>query len=536
MTNTTKTTKTAALKVFEASKLTAGKYAGIPKGTEKTFMPDPLQTYEAFETKKSYGNDARKFAALTVSQISASGLEYMGFFAVPAGLKAAANMARRISGKYYESHFSFGFDAAGRWSYEFDDTDGMTSADGSAEDIGADGVKGFKSSCRHMPAVVWALASFDVVQLWKSKKGFFFFAVGKVDDGRILLLNSGMEGDFMDQSEAAEIAAAVATYPAAPVAACDAPKADDSDESGENTEKSAENCKNSTKNGVRIEKNAEFGSIEIYFNTKPSKEVRDALKGLKFRWHGVKKCWYGYTDEETARRMIEATESIKADNGKETAQEGENARGGMEVCPDAKTAPEVKETAKRDLSREFRRGDVVKITGTTNGRNGYFYVVGLHTDGTPYKLQGLKKFPKYDTFKDEATKNVEYWPLHTYANSPKVRAEFKEAVKFAKISNLGPVSLAAYQAMKRAHAETVEALERVKGRDGSGVYVEEWTKRETEERADLERMERESESLKELDQWKERHQKAEDTPEKLKFGALITGTVVALFRQVSGLR
>ena len=419
-------TKTATFKTFEAARLSAGKYAGIPKGIEKTFMPDPLKTYEAFETAKNYGSDARKFAALTVSQISASGLEYMGFFAVPAGLKAAARMARRVSGEYSGSRFSFGFDAAGRWSYEFDDPEGMASTDGSAEDVGADGVARFSSSMREIPAVVWALASFDVVQLWKNEKGFFFFAVGNVDDGRVLLLNSGMEGEFMDPSEMtedrAEVVAAVANYPAAPVAACEAPK---------------------------------------------------------------------------------------AENGKETAQEGENARGGAEVRHEAETAPEAKETAKRDLSREFRRGDVVKITGTTNGRNGYFYVVDLHDDGTPYKLQGLKKCPKYDTFKDEATKNVEYWPLRTYANSPKVCAEFKEAVKFASISNFGPVSLAAYQALKRAHAETVEALERVKSRDGSGVYVDEWTKMEAEERADLERMELENESLKDLDQWKESHQKPE---------------------------
>jgi len=240
-------TKTATFKTFEAARLSAGKYAGIPKGIEKTFMPDPLKTYEAFETAKNYGSDARKFAALTVSQISASGLEYMGFFAVPAGLKAAARMARRVSGEYSGSRFSFGFDAAGRWSYEFDDPEGMASTDGSAEDVGADGVARFSSSMREIPAVVWALASFDVVQLWKNEKGFFFFAVGNVDDGRVLLLNSGMEGEFMDPSEMtedrAEVVAAVANYPAAPVAACEAPKAENGKEmaqEGENSRGGAE--------------------------------------------------------------------------------------------------------------------------------------------------------------------------------------------------------------------------------------------------------------------------------------------------------
>lgn len=394
----TNTNKTATFKIFEAAKLTAGKYAGIPKGKTVDFLSDVAQKYEKFETAKSYGSNARTLAAMTVSQISAYGLEYMGFFAVPAGLKAAARMTRRVSGEFSGSRFSFSFDAEGRWSYEFDDQEGMESTDGSAEDPGADGVASFASSMREMQAVVWALATFDVVQLWKNVKGFFFFAVGNVDDGRILLLNSGIEGDFFDPSEAVE-----------------APKAENFD---------AE-CKNSI--------------------------------------------------------------------------------GGAEVRPEPETSTEAKETENRDISKEFRIGDVVKITGTTNGRDGYFYVVSLHDDGTPYKLKGLKKCPKYDTFKDEATKKVEYWPLHTYASNPKLQ----DAVKFAKITNFGPVSLAAYQAIKMTHAETVEVLESVKGRDGSGVYVEEWTRREEDERSDLERMERENRAFKDLDQWKEKHQKPE---------------------------
>ena len=46
-----------------------------------------------------------------------------------------------------------------------------------------------------------------------------------------------------------------------------------------------------------IENNAQFGSKDIYFEGKPSEDVRSALKALKFRWHSVKKCWYGYAGE-----------------------------------------------------------------------------------------------------------------------------------------------------------------------------------------------------------------------------------------------
>ena len=54
-----------------------------------------------------------------------------------------------------------------------------------------------------------------------------------------------------------------------------------------------------------INKNEAFNSIEITFDGKPSEAVRDALKALRFRWHGVKKVWYGYSDEETVRNAID---------------------------------------------------------------------------------------------------------------------------------------------------------------------------------------------------------------------------------------
>lgn len=53
--------------------------------------------------------------------------------------------------------------------------------------------------------------------------------------------------------------------------------------------------------------NTQFGSKEIYFDGKPSEEIRNALKALKFRWHGIKKCWYGFADESTLISAILGT-------------------------------------------------------------------------------------------------------------------------------------------------------------------------------------------------------------------------------------
>lgn len=47
-----------------------------------------------------------------------------------------------------------------------------------------------------------------------------------------------------------------------------------------------------------IKENTQFNSKEVYFDDKPDEETRNALKGLNFRWHRVKGCWYGYASEE----------------------------------------------------------------------------------------------------------------------------------------------------------------------------------------------------------------------------------------------
>lgn len=53
-----------------------------------------------------------------------------------------------------------------------------------------------------------------------------------------------------------------------------------------------------------IAHNDEHNSTEISFTGKPSEEVRAVLKALRFRWHSVRRVWYGYADAETVRAAI----------------------------------------------------------------------------------------------------------------------------------------------------------------------------------------------------------------------------------------
>lgn len=75
-----------------------------------------------------------------------------------------------------------------------------------------------------------------------------------------------------------------------------------------------------------ISKNEQFNSIEVSFDEKPSAAVREALKALRFRWHGVKKVWYGYADIEAVRAALgvcedETSEAKEAEQPDRTPQD-----------------------------------------------------------------------------------------------------------------------------------------------------------------------------------------------------------------------
>ena len=56
---------------------------------------------------------------------------------------------------------------------------------------------------------------------------------------------------------------------------------------------------------IKILDNEQFKSKEIYFSEKPGADVISNLKALKFRWHSVKKCWYGFASDEEINKAID---------------------------------------------------------------------------------------------------------------------------------------------------------------------------------------------------------------------------------------
>lgn len=60
-----------------------------------------------------------------------------------------------------------------------------------------------------------------------------------------------------------------------------------------------------TTKSYEIRHNNQFNSLEIIFDGIPAQATRDALKALKFRWHAVKKLWYGFAEEEKIKSLLD---------------------------------------------------------------------------------------------------------------------------------------------------------------------------------------------------------------------------------------
>lgn len=236
---TKNTTKAATFKIFEAARLTAGKYAGmcINRSEEREHEGKFLTYYSSSASKVS-----RDWYGIKASDLAAIGYECLGFWDIPAGLKAAALMVCRISDYCRYSRFSL--DRSGAWMFHYDNPEGIEYSNGSAADVTGDRVE--MDDDQNAREFVWALSKFERVQFWK-KEGRIFMVVGCIDDGRLLLLNSGVNARFVNEEDdiwtvdpAAEIVEAVDASPAEPVDACWAKKAGNDAREGENARGGAE--------------------------------------------------------------------------------------------------------------------------------------------------------------------------------------------------------------------------------------------------------------------------------------------------------
>lgn len=69
---------------------------------------------------------------------------------------------------------------------------------------------------------------------------------------------------------------------------------------------------------VQIKHNQAKHGIELYFDTKPGADIRDALKACKWRWHPRKCCWYNWFNDDNvkfAQSLADGDVPIVTDTG-----------------------------------------------------------------------------------------------------------------------------------------------------------------------------------------------------------------------------
>ena len=99
--------------------------------------------------------------------------------------------------------------------------------------------------------------------------------------------------------------------------------------------------------GFTVSDNVEHGSLEITFESKPSDEVRNVLKENKFRWHKVKKVWFGFADRQTITEALHAAyeaETTPAESVTKPADTVTEAPAAVTEAPESVTKPAESET------------------------------------------------------------------------------------------------------------------------------------------------------------------------------------------------
>lgn len=119
-----------------------------------------------------------------------------------------------------------------------------------------------------------------------------------------------------------------------------------------------------------IKENAQFNSKEIYFTGKPSEEVRNALKALKFRWHNVKKCWYGFADERTIIDAILDTNSEESEEAATVTTDG--YLGGGAVYGSKSRLGLHGQELKKAIASDIKKAGIKGVTLSMN-RSGSIY-------------------------------------------------------------------------------------------------------------------------------------------------------------------
>lgn len=171
-----------------------------------------------------------------------------------------------------------------------------------------------------------------------------------------------------------------------------------------------------------IRENRTYNSREIYFDGKPSDEIRTALKSLKLRWNPKKKCWYGFAAES---EIIEAIN----DGGEAVVTDGYLGGGAYYGAKSSRAlyGSDLSKAIRAELKAEGIKGCTVSCKTYSGGQSVTVKVAVNQSDLTPYdefvgnyKVQGSFDWVHY-TDKNDIQKTVH---IMDYYELPEEEREF----------------------------------------------------------------------------------------------------------------
>lgn len=122
----------------------------------------------------------------------------------------------------------------------------------------------------------------------------------------------------------------------------------------------------------QITQNNQYNSREVYFDGKPSKAVRVALKSLKMRWNHVKNCWYGFaTESELIDSIQEAEPATETSEGATIVTDGYMGGGAIYGAKSGKSlyGADLSKAIREDLKRAGIKGASVRCKSYSGGQS-----------------------------------------------------------------------------------------------------------------------------------------------------------------------
>lgn len=170
-------------------------------------------------------------------------------------------------------------------------------------------------------------------------------------------------------------------------------------------------------------KNAQFGSLEITFDGKPAQAIRDALKALRFRWHGVRRVWYGYADEATTRAALDGA-NVGGTGSASNVQNSEQNRKPAEQPERVSSLPSIRFYYN---GIKVNGGDLIKChySADENGATIYASEYGADLPRALFDVRNDTDFMTDYFDKDSATLPADH-PLFRFAFYMAKKEEYKQ--------------------------------------------------------------------------------------------------------------